>query len=97
MNTSLLELVSWPLRLLFEYNVRQAYIYEHVFTPLLVACVLPTELWYFVSFSVVSIHLVLKEFIVDRIKHGSLNWENVTERCYGIALMGLYYAKEVWF
>lgn len=89
MNTSILEILCWPLKVLFGYDVRQPSIFEHALTPLVVVTVLrwlPLT-WSWVGFAILVImHLVVKELIVDVIKHGEINWPNVIERVYGLIL-----------
>jgi hypothetical protein len=84
--------------LLFGYKIRELYIYEHVFTPLIAGVILHKLLpWYVVTIAILLVHVVVKELIVDRIKHGNFNWQNVAERLYGMALLALFYFKEMFF
>lgn len=98
MNTSLLQILCYPLHLLFGYDVREPYIYEHVFTPIIVGILLHEVLPpYVVAIAVLLVHVVIKELIVDRVKLGRFNWQNVVERLYGMVFLGLFYVKEIFF
>lgn len=93
MNTSIIELVCLPLRLTGTPKIREAYVYEHVYTGIIVSLCLtfvPSTTFKLLGFGfLVGSHLIAKEFIVDVIKHGSINWPNVWERVFGLTLGAL--------
>lgn len=95
--TSPLELLVQPLRLFkvvresWTEGSRQCYIYEHVYTGLLIV-IFSMLLGSYAPISIllgVLFHIVVKEFIYDKHKHGYVNVANVIERVYGFILGGV--------
>ena len=92
MNTSILEIISSFLKLTGTPVIREPYVYEHVFGPVVIMAFskfLPMTWRIVLFFALVLLHLVVKELILDRIKHRSFNWPNVAERCFGLLLAGV--------
>lgn len=90
--TSIIELVCWPLKWFGTPRLREQYVYEHAIGPVIVAEILrhlPSP-WQWIGFGVLAfVHLAIKELIVDRLDHGEFNWPNVWERSYGLILAAL--------
>lgn len=91
-----LEIICWPLRLSPWHKIidlNQAYIYEHVFVPVVLAAALSKIPLRWLSWSLYGVaclfHVVVKEMIHDRLKNGQMNWANVVERLYGTLLGAL--------
>lgn len=95
--TSLIELLVQPLRVFkairegWVEGSRQCYIYEHVYTGVMIVFFsalcgpyAPIPLILGVLF-----HVVVKEFVYDFHKHGYINVANVIERVYGFILGGV--------
>lgn len=88
--TSILEMIAKPLAFAkVTPDVRQPYVYEHVFTPVILApflALLP-GVWKWIGLAgLAGFHLVAKELVYDPIKNGNFNVANVIERAYGLAL-----------
>lgn len=94
--TSLLELIANPLKKLKIVNdtwpggARQAYIYEHIFAPVVFAAYIEPLTLYGSNWVLLGVfgffHVFVKEFIVDKNTHAVVNWANVIERSYGMML-----------
>lgn len=101
MKTSLIEFICWPLKWIikrFGYDIRQPYVYEHVLTPFVFIAVTPLRFQFAMLISILLIHVVLKELIVDQITNGYLNKENLIERLYGYFIsVGLALLKTIIF
>jgi len=89
--TSILEIICVPLKLFGIKDVRQPYIYEHVFTPLLVATITLGNFQLIAFIVTFILHVIVKEIILDRVQHGYFNKENIIERLYGMLIMGMFY------
>lgn len=89
--TGLLEFLCKPLKLTGTPDVNQAYVFSHVFTPIVMMafagwCNLSFRIGFYLG--IVIGHLIIKELIIDRVRHGAFNWPNVAERAYGLLLAG---------
>lgn len=89
-----LEFICWPLKLFGTDDVRQTYVYEHVFTPVVAMAYfyfLPFKIKFCLFWIVLAWHLLWKELIYDPMfAKKDFNIKNVYERIYGIALSSIF-------